>query len=252
MPLPSSTGMACKATGNVPKGGKEPFLCWLQNSQKFFFLDLGNEPWVDFSPNHEHFTWTEMPGCSSNCTSLVKKFWMGFTSPWDMIEYPDCCSQWLNAITFIFSTSEEWLLITLTLVTIYAVVWAHYWGVYSAIVIPSPTAHRVKALWLWWSTESLTGVVILGRLSLSLRLGKRDTGACSVTWLMDMWIAPYDLWYHLHCLAWKLPSAAVEGQCFPVWFMALINNSHQHLCCRVLSLTFSLYLFVIGHVKLLL
>lgn len=72
--LPSSIEMACKARGNVLKGGEEPFLCWLQNSRKFFFLDLGNEPWVGFSSNHEHFTWTEMPECSSNCTSLVNKF----------------------------------------------------------------------------------------------------------------------------------------------------------------------------------
>lgn len=104
----------------------------------------------------------------------------------------------------------------LALVTICAVVWARYWGVYSAIITPWPAAHRVKGLLLRWCTESLTGVVILGRLSLPLQQGKGDTRAHCVTWLMDMWIAPYDLWYHLHCLAWQLPSAAVEGQCFPV------------------------------------
>lgn len=43
MSLPSSREMASKARGNVPKGGKEPCLGWLDNTQKFFFLDLGNE-----------------------------------------------------------------------------------------------------------------------------------------------------------------------------------------------------------------
>lgn len=134
-----------KPGGMFQKGGKELFLCWSQNSQKFFFLYLGSELWVGFSSNHEPFTWIEIPECSSK------------------MHHP--CQQIRNEIHFSLGHNRvSWLLFLMTecnylhifnkwgttldlpLVTIYAVVWALHWGVYSAIVIPSPTAHRVKAL----------------------------------------------------------------------------------------------------------
>lgn len=183
-----------QSQGECAKRGEELFLCWLENSQKLFILDLSNEPWAGFSSFHLNWNARVQQQLHQPCHQILNgiHFW-DVTVSW--LLFPNTIS--LNAI-HIFN--KLGITLDLALVTICAVVWAHYWGVSSAITTLRPTAHRVKGLLLRWCTESLTGVVILGRLSLPLQQGKRDTRACCVTWFMDMWPAPCDLWYHLHCL----------------------------------------------------
>lgn len=87
-------------------------------------------------------------------------------------------------------------------------------------------------------------IVILRRLSLPLQQAKWDTRACSVKWLIAVWIAPHDLLWHLHYLAWELLFADVEGQCFP---RVVYSYYKQLLPASLLSLSVSHLLFIPVH-----